>query len=157
VREYPAHRSVVLRLLEPLGASDAAVSEAPGVGAAAPVVDEASRGTRIEMRHVSVRAAGHQVLANIDLEIESGGHVAIVGASGAGKSTLVGMLGWHRAATGTLLVDDRPLSRAHLDALRRETAWVDPRFGDLNRSLLENLLDRRAPCSLWRRCSKPPR
>src|SRR5207249_2858472 len=67
-------------------------------------------------------------------------HVAIVGASGAGKSSLVGLLlGWHKPVTGQVLVDGVPLDGAHLQALRRETAWVDPSVQLWNNSLLENL------------------
>jgi ATP-binding cassette subfamily B protein len=67
--------------------------------------------------------------------------VAIVGASGAGKSSLVGLLlGWHRAASGRVLIDGEPLTAARLDHLRGETAWVDPEVRLWNRALLENLL-----------------
>lgn len=90
---------------------------------------------------VSVRVAGHTVLEGIDLRIEAGSHVAIVGHSGAGKSSLVGLLlGWHRPANGRILVDGEPLHGQHLERLRRETAWVDPAVQLWNRSFLENLL-----------------
>jgi len=92
------------------------------------------------MDGVSVRAAGHTILEGIDLAIEPGSHVAIVGQSGAGKSSLVGLLlGWHRPATGRVLVDGVPLNGPRLEQLRRETAWVDPAVQLWNRSLLENL------------------
>ena len=42
--------------------------------------------------NVSVVAAGHAVLRDINLTISAGTHVAIVGHSGAGKSSLVGLL-----------------------------------------------------------------
>src|SRR2546430_1764480 len=97
-------------------------------------------GVAIVMEGVSVRAAGHTILEGIDLAIEPGSHVAIVGQSGAGKSSLVGiLLGWHRAATGWVLVDGKPVDGRHLERLRRETAWVDPAVQLWNRSLLENL------------------
>lgn len=142
-REYPAHRSTLLRLLEPLGAPDAApvggavaLSE-PGLGRREP----ASPGVRVEARRLTVRAAGHRILDGIDVQIAPGSHVAILGASGAGKSTLVGMLlGWHRPAAGELLVDGEGLKGDRLEALRRETAWVDPTVAVWNRSLLDNLL-----------------
>ena len=74
-----------------------------------------------------MRAGGHTILQDIDLTVEAGAHVAIVGPSGAGKSTLVGLLlGWHRPAGGSALVDGAPPLGEHLDRLRRETAWVDP-------------------------------
>jgi len=84
--------------------------------------------------------AGRLILDGLDLEIEPGSHVAIVGPSGAGKSTLVGLLlGWHRPATGRVLVDGAPLHTQRLERLRRETAWVDPAVQLWNRSLLDNL------------------
>jgi len=93
------------------------------------------------MQSVSVRAAGHTILDGIDLSIDPGTHVAIVGPSGAGKSSLVGLLlGWHRPASGSVLVDGRPLDGAQLDQLREQTAWVDPTVQLWNRSLVENLL-----------------
>jgi ATP-binding cassette subfamily B protein len=96
---------------------------------------------KIDARRVAVRLAGNAVLENIDLHVEPGSHVAIVGSSGAGKSTLVGLLlGWYRPSQGELLVDDMPLVGERLDAIRRETAWVDPTLQLWNESLLENLL-----------------
>src|SRR4029077_13312141 len=79
-----------------------------------------SSGVRIDASSITVRVAGHQVLEGIDLHVEPGGHVAVVGASGAGKSTLVGMLlGWYRPSAGELLVDNEPFAGDHLDRLRR--------------------------------------
>lgn len=89
---------------------------------------------------MSVHVSGQPILEQIDLRIEPGSHVAVVGASGAGKSTLVGtLLGWYRPSAGQLLVDDEPLTAATLDRLRRETAWVDPTIQIWNRSLFDNL------------------
>ncbi len=73
--------------------------------------------------------------------VPPGEHVAIVGPSGAGKSTLLEvLLGWHRPASGQVLVDGTPLDGAALEQLRGQTAWVDPAVQLWNRSLLENLL-----------------
>jgi ABC-type transport system involved in cytochrome bd biosynthesis fused ATPase/permease subunit len=94
----------------------------------------------IVLEGVSVRAAGHTILDKIDLDIEAGAHVAIVGPSGAGKSSLVGiLLGWHRPATGRVLVDGWPLYGERLERLRHHTAWVDPTVQLWNRPLLDNL------------------
>lgn len=99
-----------------------------------------STGASLAFESVSIRAAGHFILEAVDLRIEPGSHVAIVGPSGAGKSSFVGLLlGWHRAATGRVLVDGEPLSGGRLERLRRETAWVDPAIQLWNRSLIENL------------------
>jgi ATP-binding cassette subfamily B protein len=142
-RQYPAHRNVTLRLLEPLGAPEETNTQAPGPAVpshAARSPAAAPSGVAIVLEGVRVRAAGHTILDKIDLDIEAGAHVAIVGPSGAGKSSLVGiLLGWHRPASGRVLIDGWPLDSEHLERLRRDTAWVDPTVQLWNRALLDNL------------------
>src|SRR6185295_15327424 len=61
------------------------------------------------------------------------------------------LLGWHRASSGAVIVDGEPLDGAHLDALRRQTVWVDPAVHLWNRSLADNLdfgLTDRIPVSM---------
>lgn len=131
--QYPSYRNITLRLLEPLGALEQHVP-----GAVAATVE--SGGVEIAFQNVSVVAAGHPILHNIDLAIPAGSHVAIVGASGAGKSSLAGLLlGWHRAAAGRVLVDGVELDDSHLDRLRPHTAWVDPAVQLWNRPMAQNL------------------
>jgi ABC-type bacteriocin/lantibiotic exporter with double-glycine peptidase domain len=138
-REYPAYRSTILRVLEPLGAPDFRPTRS-AVTAVAPV-PVSTEGVRIQARSISVRAAGHSILEGIDFDIAPGTHVALVGASGAGKSTLLGLLlGWQRPAEGDLLVDEQPLTTERMDILRRSTAWVDPSIQIWNRPLLDNLI-----------------
>lgn len=135
-RQYPALRNVTLRLTEPLTApEEEVVCEDNG-----PPQPSLRAGVRIQFRDVSVRAGGQSILSNVDLTIEPGEHVAILGGSGAGKSTLVGLLlGWHRAWEGMVLIDGHPLDVASEEGLRRVTAWVDPSVYLWNRSFLENL------------------
>ncbi|QRZ15267.1 MacB family efflux pump subunit [Paracoccus methylovorus] len=65
-----------------------------------------------------------QVLQDIDLDIEQGEFVAIMGASGSGKSTLMNILGClDRPSTGSYLLDGREVAQrdpGELAALRRE-------------------------------------
>jgi ATP-binding cassette subfamily B protein len=131
--QYPSYRNVTLRLLEPLGALE---ERLPGSPAALPE----NAAVAVAFENVSVVAAGHRILRDINLSIAAGTHVAIVGASGAGKSSLVGLLlGWHRTASGKVLVDGVELDHARLDQLRSHIAWVDPAVQLWNRSLLDNL------------------
>src|SRR5262249_30545120 len=143
LQQYPGHRNATLRLLEPLGAreevEESAFPEAPweqtSLSTTAP-----GQGVAIILEDVSVQAAGHPILTDLNLSLAPGSHVAIVGPSGAGKSSLVGLLlGWHRPATGQVLVDGLPLNNQRLAWLRQVTAWVDPAIQLWNRSLLDNL------------------
>ncbi|MEO6595265.1 MAG: ATP-binding cassette domain-containing protein, partial [Planctomycetota bacterium] len=154
-RRYPALRSITLRFLELIGApaaeaSDAAADAADGAdafdaarskeGIPAGHGSTDARGVTIRLEHVEVKAAGHTLLADIDLEIEAGRHVAIVGPSGAGKSSLLGLLlGVHEPTAGQASIDGRPLEGRVLAQLRGATAWVDPGVQLWNRSLLDNL------------------
>jgi ATP-binding cassette subfamily B protein len=154
IRQYPMHRNLMLRLLEPLGAveehAETAVPDTPGVHKAGadsltpaprPLTPAGLQGVAVTFKSVAVHAGGHTILEDVNFHIEAGQHVAIVGASGAGKSTLVALLlGWHRAAKGSVLIDGEALDAPRLDRLRSETVWVDPAVQLWNRSLLENLL-----------------
>ena len=146
--QYPMHRNLLLRLLEPLGALEEASERSvvtdqsfPPTVPQSPDRKPGPPGLAIQFDAVTVRASGHTILEDVTLSIPAGRHVAIVGASGAGKSSLVGLLlGWHRPATGRMLIDDQPLDTGRLAQLRQETAWVDPSVQLWNRSLLGNLL-----------------
>lgn len=145
-RQLPAARNIALRLLEPLGARD---DDAPQVEALATAPEGADMprsaaeagGARVDLEGVAVVAAGHVILDGIDLALEPGAHVAVVGRSGAGKTTLLGLLlGFHPPARGRVLVDGAPLAGAPLARLLAETAWLDPEVRLWNRSLLDNVL-----------------
>ncbi|HEX8246190.1 MAG TPA: ABC transporter ATP-binding protein, partial [Longimicrobium sp.] len=138
-QQAPAYRNVTLRLLEPLGAPDEASGDPSRSADALP--PNSSHGVEVAFDDVAVVAAGHTLLSGVSARVEPGTHVAVVGPSGAGKSTLVGtLLGWHRPAAGALRVDGRVVDGDVLDALRGQTAWLDPAVQLWNRSLLENLL-----------------
>jgi ATP-binding cassette subfamily B protein len=148
IQQYPMQRNLVLRLLEPLSAPD---EEEAWVAPAAPgthTLETQSFGSQqpsdipasIDIQAVTLQAGGHVILEAIDLKIEAGEHLAIVGPSGAGKSSLVGLLlGWHRPSQGDIQVDGQPLDGGRLQALRRQTTWVDPAVQLWNRSLYDNL------------------
>ena len=147
VRQYPMLRNALLRMLEPLGAPTDGAAPAPLAGATAneqnPSIALGCLGQgpiAVRLDGVSIIAGGHTILDQVDLAIAPGEHVAVVGPSGAGKSSLVGLLlGWHRAATGQVLIDGVPLDPTLLEQLRLRIAWVDPEVQLWNRSLLDNV------------------
>jgi ATP-binding cassette subfamily B protein len=146
ILQYPMQRNLVLRLLEPITTPEEK-EDSPQPSPASPETPAtktapmaSAHGIALSFAQVTVRAGGHVILADINLQIQPGEHVAIVGPSGAGKSSLVGLLlGWHRPAEGHICVDDDVLHHDRLKQLRRETVWVDPSVQIWNRSLLENL------------------
>jgi len=99
-----------------------------------------ARSVAFSFEEIVVKAAGHEILSGISLNIEAGSQLAILGPSGAGKTSLVSLLlGWHRPTSGSIRVDGEALDSRLLEKLRREIAWVDPAIQLWNRSLLDNL------------------
>jgi ATP-binding cassette, subfamily B, bacterial MsbA len=73
----------------------------------------------IEYRKVGFKYESEWVLKNIDLKIEKGKTVALVGQSGAGKSTLVDLLPrFYDAVEGEILLDGVPVKDCRIKDLR---------------------------------------
>ncbi|MEA3501891.1 MAG: thiol reductant ABC exporter subunit CydD [Actinomycetota bacterium] len=65
------------------------------------------------------------VLNGVDLRVERGEHLAVIGSSGAGKSTLIRLiLGFGAPTAGSLAVDGIPIDRLDLKAWRARIGWV---------------------------------
>lgn len=127
IRRYPYYRNLLARLIEPLDAAEDPHSEAAPLTAP----------PRIEFRSVSASIAGNAILQDIDLVIEPGEQVAVVGTSGAGKSSLVSLLlGWLTPTSGEVLINGQALD---VNQLRRTAAWVDPAVQIWNDSLFSNI------------------
>ncbi|MBI5159939.1 MAG: ABC transporter ATP-binding protein [Micrococcales bacterium] len=87
-----------------------------------------------------------EILRGVDLEVEVGDHVSIVGRSGSGKSTLLNLLGLlDEPTSGRLVFDEVPLERmsARQRDLRRgrDVGFIFQQFNLLpGRTALENAL-----------------
>ena len=87
----------------------------------------------VEMRNVS-KIYGEKdskilALHNVNLEIERGSVVAVVGASGSGKSTLLNVIGGvDYPSDGTIIVDGKKITRYNDDELsifrRRKVGFI---------------------------------
>jgi len=65
------------------------------------------------------------VLNGIDLKVEPGTKVAVVGPTGAGKSTLLGLLPrFFDPSAGTVLIDGAPIREYRIAELRRQISMV---------------------------------
>ena len=75
----------------------------------------------LRIQSMNIDLAGHSVLRGIDLELESGQTVAVVGRNGAGKTTLLrGIMGLVPPRSGRLVLDGEDIT--HSPASRRATA-----------------------------------
>ncbi|WBW49362.1 phosphonate ABC transporter ATP-binding protein [Peptoniphilus equinus] len=97
----------------------------------------------IEFKNVSkVYPNGVQALSDIDLTIDDGEFVAIIGRSGAGKSTLIRTINkMHNISSGTLTVnghDVSALSGKDLRAFRRNIGMIFQSFNLVERTTAMN-------------------
>lgn len=91
-------------------------------------VKEGKGTATIELKNVSFRYPGTQgapVLKNINLKINKGETLAIIGATGCGKTSLVNLLPrFYDATEGTVLVDGVDVKEYDLAALREKIGYV---------------------------------
>lgn len=84
-----------------------------------------SFGSTIEFKNVSFSYQDKIILDNINLKIEKGKTVALVGSSGAGKSTLVDLVPrFHDVVKGELLIDGIDIRNYSLTSLRSQMGIV---------------------------------
>ena len=99
---------------------------------------------------------GYQALKDINLTIEQGEFVAIIGLSGAGKSTLIRTINrMHDITDGTLTVDGvnvMELKGARLRQFRRNIGMIFQSFNLVTRTtVIKNVLTSRVPeLPFWR-------
>ncbi len=79
-----------------------------------------------EMRDVSVSFGGESMaLSNINVRIDKGASIGIIGGTGSGKSTLVSLLSrFIDPVSGTVLYRDHDIRESKLDTVRQEVALV---------------------------------
>src|SRR5918999_1839634 len=83
-------------------------------------------GGHVELRGVTFAYdGGEPVLRDVDLEVEAGRTVALVGATASGKTTLVALIPrLYDVTEGAVLVDGVDVRTVDLDSLRRQVAMV---------------------------------
>lgn len=80
------------------------------------------------------------VFNHLDLSINAGEKVGIVGRSGAGKSTLVNLLlRFYNVDEGAIYIDDQDISLVTQDSLRRHIGMITQDTSLLHRSITDNI------------------
>ncbi|WP_407312187.1 type I secretion system permease/ATPase [Pseudomonas sp. nanlin1] len=118
------------------------VLEAPAEHASAGQGVLSRLGGRIEFDQVRFRYQrnGSEVLRGVDLLIEPGEVIGIVGRSGCGKSTLTRLLlKLHRPEHGRVLLDGQDIALANVASLRRQIGVVLQDSVLLQRSIRDNI------------------
>ncbi|AUJ59052.1 lipid A export permease/ATP-binding protein MsbA [Coxiella-like endosymbiont of Amblyomma americanum] len=124
-----------------------------GVGSIVKLLDESvekNKGNRrllktkgtIEYSDVSFSYDENQqfTLSNINLTIEKGQMVALVGRSGAGKSTLINLLPrFYEVSRGVIKIDGINIKEFHLKELRNQFALVSQNAVLFNDTILNNI------------------
>ncbi len=90
----------------------------------------------LSVRGAAKRFGAVVALAGVDLDVDAGEVLALLGDNGAGKSTLIKCIsGAHRLDEGTVLLDGKPLSATSPTAAR--AAGIETVYQDL--ALFDNL------------------
>lgn len=94
----------------------------------------------IELKNVSFSYLDKTILENINLKIEKGKSIALVGSSGAGKSTLVDLIPrFHDAVTGEILIDGINIKNYSLESLRSQLGIVTQEAILFNDTIANNI------------------
>lgn len=100
----------------------------------------------ISIKNLTNEFSGQKVLDGIDIDIEKGEVVALVGASGAGKSTILRSLNYlEQPDSGTIIIDDfkvdfETITKEQILTLRRKLAMVFQQFNLFERrTALDNV------------------
>ena len=102
----------------------------------------------LEIRNLRKAFGPLQVLKGIDLDVNKGDVVAILGSSGSGKTTMLRCLNFlERADAGTMDFDGRRIelhraTHAEINALRRRTGFVFQKYNLFaNKTALQNVTE----------------
>ena len=102
----------------------------------------------IEVRNLMKSFDSLEVLKDINLEIDKGDVISILGSSGSGKTTCLRCMNFlEKSDAGTLVFDGKEYDLAHMSrkdiaAIRRKTAFVFQNYNlFLNKTVLENVTE----------------
>jgi ATP-binding cassette subfamily B protein len=104
---------------------------------------------RVEFKGVSLRYdGGAPALEDVDLDVEAGQTVALVGPTGSGKTSLVALIArLYDPSTGSVSIDGADVRSVELESLRRQVAFVADDSFLFSASVAENIAYAKADAS----------
>jgi ATP-binding cassette, subfamily B, bacterial len=98
-------------------------------------------GARVEFDQVSFQhPGGRPIFEDLNLRLEAGQRVGLVGPSGGGKSTLFALLQrFYDVRQGRILIDGQDIARVTQESLRAAIAVVPQDVSLFHRSIMENI------------------
>ena len=94
----------------------------------------------VEYKNISFAYENKMVLENINLAVQPGEVIALVGRTGSGKSTLMSLLlRFYDPATGTISVDGKNIKKVKIESLRRQMAVVPQEVALFTGSIKDNI------------------
>jgi subfamily B ATP-binding cassette protein MsbA len=95
---------------------------------------------KIELRNVGFAYGSRPVLQNIDLVIEKGKTIALVGPSGVGKSTIADLVPrFYEATSGEVLIDGKNVKEYTMESLRSHMSFVTQEIILFNDTIFNNI------------------
>ncbi len=96
----------------------------------------------ITFRNVNYSYVGQPIFTNLNLHIEPGEKVGIIGPSGGGKSTILKLLPlFLEPDSGQIYIDDYDVQSVSMSDLRRKIGWVGQSPQLFTGSIADNLYD----------------
>ena len=107
------------------------------LGVALPPIQQGVMFDNVSLRY----ANGQQALRDVDLQLNVGELVAVVGPTGAGKTSLAYLIpGYYRPTQGRVLIDGTDIDAVDTESLRAQISYVFQEHLLLNESIRSNLL-----------------
>lgn len=98
-------------------------------------------GAHVDFKQVTFAYGKRPILKAIDLTMESGQWIGVIGGTGAGKTILVNLLmGFYPVTEGEITLDGQPYASLPLDKIRQQIALVPQKAVLLTGTIRSNLL-----------------